>query len=114
MTETIVGTVRATDLGERVREAIRVEADRTIVITITVAEDGSITLYPPGVEIHEDDSWLHTPEWQDKIRRAEEELQQGHGQDAMTEDEFLTQLDADLWCPAVVLAGLPAARRQQP
>ena len=51
MTETIVGTVRAADLPRALRLVLHIGGD--MEIRVTLAEDGTATLYPPGAELHE-------------------------------------------------------------
>lgn len=105
MTETITGE----------REAVLAELDAflaslppgvTVTISVKITGEGHLAVgrlgmsgeahVTPAEPAEDDDSWLDTPEWQDKLRRSEEELKAGHGRDGMTGEKLVARFNANL------------------
>jgi len=55
---------------------------------------GSHPRWPPtGSIIPEEDAWVYSPAWQDKLREAEADLEAGRTRQFADDDEFLAHLD---------------------
>jgi hypothetical protein len=92
MTETVISSVRASELPAVVREAIHAAPDAEV--TVAMREDGAVALYGPDVPpAVDDDSWLGTDYWQEKLAAARNDFKAGRIIHMGDEQDFLAVLN---------------------
>jgi hypothetical protein len=94
VTETIVGTVKAADLPQTLRVVFPISGDAEI--RITIADDGTATLYPPGAELHETDASYERDDLENALlEEATDALggREGPGHISRSTAEFIAHLN---------------------
>ena len=92
-------TEDAVPLPYDVQEMTTTEARRRLPELVNMAAYGHITtiLVRDGHRlariVPEEDAWIYSPAWQDKLREAESDLAAGRVRRFDTDDDFLTHLD---------------------
>ena len=104
MTETITGEWE-TALAALREMLSRLPSDAVVTIAVELTGEGHLTasrlsmsgkVHVTAPEEDDDDSWIDTPEWQSRLERAEKEMREGHGRNAMTGEELITRFNADV------------------
>lgn len=87
-------------LPYEVQEMTTTEARKHLPELVNMAAYGHVTtvLVRDGRRlariVPEEDAWVYSPAWQDKLRQAESDLAGGRTQTFADDDEFLRHLDA--------------------
>jgi antitoxin (DNA-binding transcriptional repressor) of toxin-antitoxin stability system len=93
-------TENAVPLPYEVQEMTTTEARKQLPELVNMAAYGHITtvLIRDGRRlariVPEEDAWIYSPAWQDKLRQAEADLAEGRAQIHADDQEFLRHLDA--------------------
>jgi antitoxin (DNA-binding transcriptional repressor) of toxin-antitoxin stability system len=99
MTYTRIMTENAVPLPYEVQEMTTTEARKHLPELVNMAAYGHVTtvLVRDGRRlariVPEEDAWVYSPAWQDKLRQAEADLAAGHSRIFSDEEEFLRHLD---------------------
>jgi antitoxin (DNA-binding transcriptional repressor) of toxin-antitoxin stability system len=92
-------TENAVPLPYEVQEMTTTEARKHLPELVNMAAYGHITsvLVRDGRRlariVPEEDAWVYSPAWQDKLREAEADLAAGRTRDFENDDAFLAHLD---------------------
>jgi antitoxin (DNA-binding transcriptional repressor) of toxin-antitoxin stability system len=90
----------AVPLPYEVQEMTTTEARKHLPELVSMAAYGHITtvLVRDGRRlariVPEEDAWVYSPVWQEKLRQAEADLAEGRTQSFADDDDFLRHLDA--------------------
>jgi DMSO/TMAO reductase YedYZ molybdopterin-dependent catalytic subunit len=99
MTYTRIMTENAVPLPYEVQEMTTTEARKHLPELVNMAAYGHVTtvLVRDGRRlariVPEEDAWVYSPAWQDKLRQAEADLAAGHTRIFADDEEFLRHLD---------------------
>ena len=100
MTYTTIMTENAVPLPYEVQEMSTTEARKHLPELVNMAAYGHVTtvLVRDGRRlariVPEEDAWVYSPAWQDKLRAAEADLAEGRTRSFTDDEEFLRHLDA--------------------
>jgi antitoxin (DNA-binding transcriptional repressor) of toxin-antitoxin stability system len=90
----------AVPLPYEVQEMTTTEARKHLPELVNMAAYGHITtvLVRDGRRlariVREEDAWVYSPAWQEKLRQAEADLAEGRTQSFAADEDFLRHLDA--------------------